>query len=88
MPCGNAVVRAPSDATWDSKGVAMYHRTAVINLCDGESDLRPRDVKMPIAVNSPSWDGTSTLGAVVRRTTPVRRGVKHRSRSDSSCRPL
>ena len=38
--------------------------------------LKPRDVKMPIAVDSSASDGTSTLGAVVRCTTEPRGGGK------------
>ena len=54
VPCSNAVVRTPSDAAWDSKGATMYHMRAVINFCDSEGHLKPRDVKIPIAINSPA----------------------------------
>ena len=76
VPCGSGVVRTPSDAAWDSKGATVYYRRAVIKLCDSEGHLKPRDVKMPIAVNSLAWDGTGTLGAVVRCTTEPRGGGK------------
>ena len=74
VPCCSAVVRTPSDAAWDSKGATVYYRRAVINFCDIEGHLKPRDVKMPIAVNSSAWDGAGTLGAVVRCTTQPRGG--------------
>ena len=34
VPCGSVVVPTPSDAAWDSKGVAMYYSRAVVNFCD------------------------------------------------------
>ena len=49
MPCGSVVVRTPSDAAWDSNGATVYFRRAVINFCDSEGHLKPRDGKMPIA---------------------------------------
>ena len=52
--CGSAVVRTPSDAAWDSKGATVYYKRAVINFCDSEGHLKPCDVKMPIAINSPA----------------------------------
>ena len=76
VPCGSAVVWTPSDAAWDSKAANVYYRRAVINFCDSEGHLKPRDVKMPFAVNSSAWDGTGTLGAVVRCTTQPRGGGK------------
>ena len=51
VPCGSAVVRTPLDAAWDSKGATVYYRRAVINFCDSDGHLKPRDVKMPISVN-------------------------------------
>ena len=54
----------------------MYYRRAVINFCDSEGHLKPRDVKMPIAVNNLAWDGTGTFGAVVRCTTQPHGGGK------------
>ena len=60
-PCGSAVIRTPSDAAWNSKGATVYYRSAVRNFRDNEGHLKPRDVKMPIAVNSSAWDGTGTL---------------------------
>ena len=76
VPCGNAVVRTPSNAAWGSKRANAYYKRAVINFCDSEGHLKPRDVKMPIAVNSSAWDGTSALGAAVRCTTEPRGGGK------------
>ena len=39
--------------------------------------ISPRvNVKIPIAINNPSWDGIGTLGAVVRCTTHPRGGGK------------
>ena len=72
----SAMVRTLSDAAWDSKGATMYYRRAVINFFNMVPHLKPRDVKMPIAVNSSACDGTSTLGAVVRCTTQPRGGGK------------
>ena len=74
VPCGSAVVRSPSDAAWDSKGATVYYRRAVINLCDSEGDLQPREMKMPIAINSPAGDGMGALGAVVRYKIQPGRG--------------
>ena len=76
VPCGSTVVRTPSDAAWDSKGATVYHKRAVVNFCDSEGHLTPRDVKMPIAVNSSACDGSGTLGAVVWCTTQPRGGAK------------
>ena len=76
VPCGSAVVPTPSDAAWDSKGATVYYKRAVTNFCDSEGHLKPRDVKMPIAVNSSAWDGTGALAAVVRCTTQPRGGGK------------
>ena len=56
VPCGSAVVRTPSDAAWDSKGATVYYTRAVINFCDSEGHLKPRDVNMPIVINNPAWD--------------------------------
>ena len=36
----------------DSKGATVYYKGAVINFCDNEGHLKPRHVKMPIAVRS------------------------------------
>ena len=47
----------------------MYHKTALIIFCNSEGHLKPCDVKMPIAINSPARDGTCTLRALVRCTT-------------------
>ena len=85
VPCGSTVVRTPSDAAWDSKGATVYYRRAVINFCDGEGHLKPRDVKMPIdlprteLVRSEQWCGAQLSLA---------EGVRRRSRIDSSCKPL
>ena len=54
----------------------MYYGRVFTNLCDGEGHLKPRDVKVPIAVNSSAWDRSGTLGAVVRCTTKPRGGGK------------
>ena len=48
VPCGSAVVRTALDAAWDSKWATVYYKRAVIKFCH----LKPRDEKMPIAVNS------------------------------------
>ena len=72
VPCGSAVVQTPSDVAWDSKGATVYYRPTIVNFCDSEGHLKPRDVNMPIAVHSSSWDGSGTLGAVVRCTTQPR----------------
>ena len=72
VSCASAVIRTPSDAAWDSKGATMYYMRAIINLCDSEGYLKPCDVKMPIAINSPALDGTGTLVAV--RNSASRRG--------------
>ena len=83
VPCASAVVRTPLDAAWDLKGTIMCYKKALINLCDSEGYLKRCDVKMPIAINSPTWDGTVTLGAVVRCATQPRGGgetqIKERS---------
>ena len=76
VPCGSAVVRTPSDAAWDSKGATVSYVRAFINFSDSEGHLKPRDVEMPIAINTPAEDGTSTVGAVVRCTTRPRGGGK------------
>ena len=78
VPCASAVVRTPSDAAWDSEGATGYYRRATIKFRDIEGHLKPFDVKMPIQ------------STVLPRTEPVRleQGVRRRSRSDSSCRPL
>ena len=47
-------------------------------LLNTEGHLKLRDVKMPIAVNSPASDRTGTLGAAVRCTTQPRGGGKTR----------
>ena len=73
---GSALVRTPSDTAWDSREATVYYRRAVINFCDSEGHVKPRDVKMPIAVNKSAWDGTGTLGAVVRSTSQPRGGGK------------
>ena len=78
VPCGSALVRTPFDAAWDSKGATVYYKRAVVNFRGSEGHLKPRDVKMPIAVNSCALDGTGTLGAVVRCTTqPCGGGKTH-----------
>ena len=76
VPCGSAVVRTPSDAVSESKGATVYYKSAVLTFCDSEGHLKPRDVKLPIDVNSSAWHGTATLEAVVRCTTQPRRGGK------------
>ena len=58
----------------DSPLTQQYYSRAVINFCDSEGHLKPRDMKMPIAVNSSAWDRTSTHRAVVRCTTRPRGG--------------
>ena len=78
VTCGLAVVRTPSDATWDLKGATVYYKRAIINFCDGEGHLKPCDVKLPIAINSAARDGTIAPGAVVRCTTqPCGGGKAH-----------
>ena len=72
VTCGSPVVRTPSDAAWESKGATVYYKRAVINVYNSEGHLKSRDVKMPMAVNTSTWDGTGTLGAVVRCTIEPR----------------
>ena len=57
-------------------GATVYYNRVVINFCNSEGHLKPRDVKMPIAVNNSAWDRSGTLGAVVRCTTEPRGGGK------------
>ena len=76
VPCGSAVVRTPSDAAWHSKGGTAYCRRAVINFCDRHGHLKPRDLKMPIAIKSLALNGTGRLGAAVWCTTPPHSGGK------------
>ena len=53
-PGASALVRTPSEAAWGSKGATVYYKRAVINFCSSEGCVKLRDVKMPIAVNSPA----------------------------------
>ena len=86
VPCGSAVVWIPSDGPWDLKRPMVYYRRAVVNICDRESHLKLRDVKMPIAVNSHAWDLVRSEQWCGAQLSLVE-GVRRRSRSDSSCRP-
>ena len=74
LPCGSAVVRTPLNAAWDLKVATVYYKRTVINFSDSEGHLKPRVVKMPIALNSSAWDGIGMLGAVVHCTTQPRGG--------------
>ena len=65
--CANAAVRTPSDAAQESKGATVYYRIAVINFYDN-GHLKPREVN-EMAINNPAYEGTGTLGFVVRCTT-------------------
>ena len=56
VPCAIAVVGTPLDAAWDSKGATMYYRATIIMFCDSEGQLRPCNVKMPIAINCLALD--------------------------------
>ena len=74
VPCACAVVRTPSNPAWDSKGATVYYMRVVIIFFDNEGHLKQCDVKMYITINNPTWDGTGTLGAVLRCTTQPRGG--------------
>ena len=76
VPCGSALVRTSLDAVWGSKGLTLHYRRAVTNFYDSEGHPKPRDMKMPIAFNSPGWNEIGTLAAVVRCTTHPRKGGK------------
>ena len=56
----------------------MCYKTAIINFCDNEGHLKPCNVKKPIAIKSPAWDGSGMLKAVVRCTTQRRCTTQHR----------
>ena len=69
-----AVGGTPLNAAWDPKGSTVYYKRAVITFCDREGHPKPCYVNMHIAINSRAWDGTKTLGAVVRCPTQPRGG--------------
>ena len=84
VPCASAVVRTPSDATWDSNGASVYCKRAVVNFSNSQGNLKPCNVKMPIADQQPCLERNRyarSIGAVhnlaSRRGKIMERFVAH-----------